>query len=48
MVARAVMDGRPKVGADNGRIVEGGPPGDVLRNPKEERIRQFLRAVLDR
>ncbi len=33
---------------DNGRVVEAGPPAEVLRNPKEQRTRQFLRAVLER
>jgi polar amino acid transport system ATP-binding protein len=33
---------------DNGRVVEAGPPAKVLRNPKEQRTRQFLRAVLER
>jgi polar amino acid transport system ATP-binding protein len=30
---------------DNGLIVEEGPPKDVLDNPREERLRQFLRQV---
>jgi polar amino acid transport system ATP-binding protein len=33
---------------DNGRVVEAGSPAEVLRDPKEPRTRQFLRAVLDR
>jgi ABC-type polar amino acid transport system ATPase subunit len=28
---------------DEGRIVEQGPPSDVLDRPKEERTRRFLR-----
>ena len=31
---------------DEGRIVEEGPPADVLDNPKEERTRRFLRRSL--
>jgi polar amino acid transport system ATP-binding protein len=31
---------------DNGRILEQGPPGEVLTAPREERTRQFLRRVL--
>jgi len=30
----------------DGRIIEHGPPGDVLVNPKEERSRAFLRRVI--
>ena len=30
---------------DGGRIVEAGPPEEVLDNPKESRTRQFLRLV---
>jgi polar amino acid transport system permease protein len=30
---------------DGGRIVEAGPPEEVLDNPKEPRTRQFLRVV---
>lgn len=32
----------------DGRIVEKGPSAEVMRNPKEERTRRFLRAVHDR
>ncbi len=32
---------------DGGVIVEEGPPGEVIRNPKEERTRTFLARVLD-
>jgi polar amino acid transport system ATP-binding protein len=32
---------------DNGRVVESGPPAEVFEDPKEERTRSFLRAVLD-
>jgi polar amino acid transport system ATP-binding protein len=31
---------------DNGRIVESGPPADVLANPRHDRARAFLAAVL--
>jgi ABC-type polar amino acid transport system ATPase subunit len=31
---------------DEGRIVEEGPPAEVLSNPKEERTRRFLRRSL--
>jgi polar amino acid transport system ATP-binding protein len=31
---------------DEGRIVEAGPPKDVLDNPREERTRRFLRRTL--
>jgi polar amino acid transport system ATP-binding protein len=31
---------------DRGRILEQGPPGEVLTAPREERTRQFLRRVL--
>lgn len=31
---------------DGGRIVESGPPGEVLANPRNERARAFLSAVL--
>jgi polar amino acid transport system ATP-binding protein len=31
---------------DDGRIVEQGPPEDVLTNPRNERSRAFLAAVL--
>ena len=33
---------------DNGRILEEGPPDQVLVNPKEERTREFLARVLNR
>jgi len=33
---------------DNGRILEEGPPRQVLRNPVNPRTRQFLRAILER
>jgi polar amino acid transport system ATP-binding protein len=33
---------------DGGKIVEEGPPGQVLENPRHPRTRQFLRAVLER
>ena len=32
---------------DDGRILEQGPPAQVLSDPREERTRQFLRRVLD-
>ena len=31
---------------DDGRIVEQGPPGDVLDRPQEERTKRFLRRSL--
>lgn len=31
---------------DAGRIVEDGPPGEMLINPKSERIKQFMAKVL--
>jgi polar amino acid transport system ATP-binding protein len=31
---------------DAGRIAEDGPPGDVLRAPRSDRLRQFLRRIL--
>ena len=31
---------------DNGLIAEDGPPREVLRNPKSDRLRQFLKRVL--
>jgi polar amino acid transport system ATP-binding protein len=31
---------------DNGRILEQGPPEQVLGDPVEERTREFLRRVL--
>ncbi len=33
---------------DAGKIVEAGPPSQVLKNPVNPRTRQFLRAVLER
>ncbi|HEY7720378.1 MAG TPA: ectoine/hydroxyectoine ABC transporter ATP-binding protein EhuA, partial [Pedococcus sp.] len=33
---------------DHGRVVERGAPHEIFTNPKEERTRQFLKAVLDR
>jgi polar amino acid transport system ATP-binding protein len=33
---------------DEGRIVEQGPPAAVLRQPKHERTRSFLKKILDR
>ena len=30
---------------DEGRVVEQGPPSEVLDNPREERTRKFLRMV---
>lgn len=32
---------------DGGRIIEQGTPAEIFDNPKEERTRSFLRAVLD-
>jgi len=32
---------------DDGVVVEEGSPDDVLRNPKEDRTKQFLRMVLE-
>jgi polar amino acid transport system ATP-binding protein len=32
---------------DEGRIIEEGPPDELLRDPVEDRTRQFLSAVLD-
>ncbi len=32
---------------DDGRIIEQGPPEDVLGNPRHERTREFLRRVLE-
>ena len=32
---------------DGGRVVESGPPAEILGNPKEERTRSFLKAVLN-
>jgi octopine/nopaline transport system ATP-binding protein len=31
---------------DQGRIAEDGPPHEVLRQPKNERLRQFLKRIL--
>jgi ABC-type polar amino acid transport system ATPase subunit len=31
---------------DGGRIIETGTPGAIFDNPREERTRNFLRAVL--
>ena len=31
---------------DEGRILEQGPPAEILSSPREERTRQFLRRVL--
>jgi polar amino acid transport system ATP-binding protein len=42
--AREVAD--TVVFLDGGRIVESGPPGDVLSRPRHERARAFLAAVL--
>jgi polar amino acid transport system ATP-binding protein len=42
--AREVAD--TVVFLDDGRIVESGPPGDVLARPRHERARAFLAAVL--
>ena len=33
---------------DHGRIVESGPPDQIFVNPREERTRSFLQAVLSR
>jgi polar amino acid transport system ATP-binding protein len=33
---------------DEGRLVEEGPPLQVLKNPVNARTRQFLRAILER
>jgi polar amino acid transport system ATP-binding protein len=33
---------------DHGRIIEDGPPANVLVNPSNERTRAFLRAILER
>ena len=33
---------------DGGKIVEDGPPDQVLKNPQNPRTRQFLRAILER
>lgn len=33
---------------DSGRILEEGPPSQVLQNPNSPRTRQFLRAILER
>jgi polar amino acid transport system ATP-binding protein len=32
---------------DAGRILEIGPPGQVLSDPREPRTRQFLQRILD-
>jgi polar amino acid transport system ATP-binding protein len=32
---------------DGGRVVESGPPAEILGHPKEERTRSFLKAVLN-
>ncbi|MGN6549813.1 MAG: ectoine/hydroxyectoine ABC transporter ATP-binding protein EhuA, partial [Pararhizobium sp.] len=32
---------------DQGRILEEGPPEQIFNAPKEERTREFLRAVLE-
>ena len=32
---------------DEGSIVEDGPPSEVLRNPKQERTRQFVESILE-
>jgi len=42
--AREVAD--TVVFLDQGRIVESGPPADVLSNPRHERAQAFLAAVL--
>ena len=31
---------------DGGSIIEDGPPGEILRNPRQERTRQFVDSVL--
>jgi polar amino acid transport system ATP-binding protein len=33
---------------DEGRIVEQGPPANILRNPAHERTRAFLHKIIDR
>ena len=33
---------------DQGRVVEQGPPEQIFTDPREQRTRDFLRAVLDR
>jgi len=33
---------------DEGRVIEEGPPGEILTDPKEARTQAFLRAVIDR
>jgi polar amino acid transport system ATP-binding protein len=33
---------------DHGKVVENGPPTQVLKNPQNPRTRQFLRAILER
>jgi ABC-type polar amino acid transport system ATPase subunit len=33
---------------DAGRIIEEGPPQQVLKDPSNPRTRQFLRAILER
>jgi polar amino acid transport system ATP-binding protein len=33
---------------DHGRIVESGPPEQIFVNPREDRTRSFLQAVLSR
>jgi polar amino acid transport system ATP-binding protein len=33
---------------DEGRVIEEGPHGEILTNPKEARTQAFLRAVIDR
>jgi polar amino acid transport system ATP-binding protein len=42
--AREVAD--TVVFMDEGVVVESGPPGEVLANPREERTRAFLSKVL--
>lgn len=32
---------------DHGQLIEQGPPGQIFSSPKQERTREFLRAVLD-
>jgi polar amino acid transport system ATP-binding protein/general L-amino acid transport system ATP-binding protein len=32
---------------DSGRIVEAGTPAEIFDNPREERTKSFLRAVLN-